>query len=59
MYNDIEYTDKKWKEIIQVRLRNVTGSREVIAESCFVVQEPIAHRGKWGALFGNQNRVNY
>lgn len=58
MYNDIEYTDKKWKEIIQVRLRNVTGSREVIAESCFVVQEPIAHRGKWGALFGNQNPIH-
>ena len=41
-----------------MRLRNVTGSREVIAESCFVVQEPIAHRGKWGALFGNQNPIH-
>lgn len=41
-----------------MRLRNVTGSREVIAESCFVVQEPAAHRGKWKELFGSQNPIH-
>ena len=41
-----------------MRLRNVTGSREVIAESRFVVQEPTAHKGKWSELFGNQNPIH-
>jgi len=36
-----------------VRLRNVTGSREVIAKSQFVVHEPAAYKGKWSAVFGN------
>ncbi|MEZ3514431.1 MAG: tRNA (guanosine(46)-N7)-methyltransferase TrmB [Lachnospiraceae bacterium] len=41
-----------------MRLRNVTGSREVIAESRFVVQDPAAQKGKWSVLFGNQNPIH-
>ena len=40
-----------------MRLRNVTGSREMIAESPFVVQEPAAHRGAWGAVFENSHPI--
>lgn len=36
-----------------MRLRNVTGSREVIAGSRFVVHEPAARKGKWREEFGN------
>ena len=42
----------------QVRLRNVTGSREVIAESRFVVHDPAAQRGKWGGIFGNDRPIH-
>lgn len=40
-----------------MRLRNVTGSREVIAESRFVVPEEEQKEcpGKWREIFGNQN----
>ncbi|MDE6220996.1 MAG: tRNA (guanosine(46)-N7)-methyltransferase TrmB [Lachnospiraceae bacterium] len=41
-----------------MRLRNVTGSREMIAESRFVVQEPAAQRGKWNAVFGNDHPIH-
>lgn len=40
-----------------MRLRNVAGSREVIADSRFVVQEPAAQKGKWREVFGNENPV--
>ena len=36
-----------------MRLRNVTGSREMIAGSRFVVHEPAAQKGKWCEVFGN------
>ena len=43
-----------------MRLRNVTGSREVIAESRFVVPEETLKEmpGKWQALFGNENPIH-
>lgn len=41
-----------------MRLRNITGSREVIGESRFVVHEPEAERGKWRERFGNANPVH-
>ena len=43
-----------------MRLRNVTGSREVIAESRYVVPEESLHDmpGKWHALFGNQQPIH-
>lgn len=40
-----------------MRLRNITGSREVIAESGFVIHEPDACAGKWKDIFGNGNPV--
>lgn len=43
-----------------MRLRNVTGSREVIAESRFVVPEETLKEmpGKWQALFGNEHPIH-
>ena len=43
-----------------MRLRNVTGSREVIAESRYVVPEESLHDmpGKWHALFENQQPIH-
>lgn len=41
-----------------MRLRNVTGSREVIADSRFVVHDPFAHKGTWNALFENENPIH-
>ncbi len=41
-----------------MRLRNVTGSREMIEESCFVVHEPAAWKGKWGDVFGNDGPIH-
>lgn len=40
-----------------MRLRNVTGSREVIAESAYVAHEPQQYKGKWKELFGNENPI--
>ena len=36
-----------------MRLKNIPGSREVIADSCFVIHDPEEYRGKWKNLFGN------
>lgn len=38
-----------------MRLRNITGSREMIAESRFVVHEPQEYKGRWRVLFGNDH----
>ena len=38
-----------------MRLRNITGSREIIGNSRFVIQEPKERKGKWKSLFGNEN----
>ncbi len=38
-----------------MRLRNVTGSREAIAKSRFVIQEPQKRKNRWRELFGNSN----
>lgn len=40
-----------------MRLRNITGSREVIGESRFVVHEPKECRGRWKEVFGNDHPV--
>lgn len=40
-----------------MRLRNISGSRDVIAESPYVVQEPQRYRGRWAELFGNPNPI--
>lgn len=36
-----------------MRLRNITGSREVIAENDFVIHDPEKRKGKWQEVFGN------
>ncbi len=41
-----------------MRLRNVTGSREIIAESPFVVHEPALQKGKWHEIFGNERPIH-
>jgi len=41
-----------------MRLRNITGSRETIGESIFVVHEPKEQKGKWRQLFGNEGPVH-
>lgn len=43
-----------------MRLRNITGCREVIAESPYVVQEPLRSRcaGGWREIFGNGNPIH-
>lgn len=38
-----------------MRLRNVTGSREMIADNDFVIHEPASMKGKWSEFFGNDN----
>ena len=40
-----------------MRLRNITGSREVIGESRFVVHEEKEYRGRWKEVFGNDNPI--
>ena len=40
-----------------MRLRNITGSREVIAASAYVVHEERECRGKWRELFGNSHPI--
>ena len=40
-----------------MRLRNITGSREVIAESDYVIHEPQNYKGNWKAVFGNDRPI--
>lgn len=41
-----------------MRLRNVKGSRETIAESEYVVKDENTMKGKWKDKFGNNNPIN-
>ena len=41
-----------------MRLRNITGSREVIAASAYVVHEERDCRGKWAETFGNRHPIH-
>ena len=40
-----------------MRLRNITGSREIIAACDYVVHEPQQYRGRWEELFGNNHPI--
>ena len=40
-----------------MRLRNVPGSREAIAESEYAINEPEFNKGKWKEIFGNDNPI--
>lgn len=43
-----------------MRLRNITGSREVIADSDYVVKESVLEQcpGTWHEIFGNDNSIH-
>ena len=41
-----------------MRLRNVPGSRDVIAASPFTVKNETEYQGKWNSLFGNDNPIH-
>ena len=41
-----------------MRLRNIPGSKEVIAYSAYVIQEPKNNKGKWKEVFGNAHPVH-
>ena len=40
-----------------MRLRNIPGSREAIAESEFVIHDEESCKGKWKEIFGNDNPI--
>lgn len=42
---------------IFMRLRNISGSRDIIAESPLVIHEPEKAKGKWNELFGNDHPI--
>lgn len=41
-----------------MRLRNITGSREIVATDKNVVQEPEKYKGRWSSLYGNNNPIH-
>lgn len=41
-----------------MRLRNVPGSRDMIAESRFTIKNETEYKGKWSRVFGNENPVH-
>ncbi len=41
-----------------MRLRNITGSREMIAESEFTLKDPEQYKGHWSEVFGNSNPIH-
>lgn len=40
-----------------MRLRNITGSREFIAQNDFVIHEPEQKKGGWNTVFSNENPI--
>lgn len=41
-----------------MRLRNISGSRDIIAESALVVHEPETYKNRWKEAFGNDNPIH-
>jgi len=41
-----------------MRLRNITGSREAVANDIYVIKEPEKLKGNWKSLFGNDNPIH-
>ncbi len=41
-----------------MRLRNIPGSREVIAENDWCIQEPEVQKGNWHSLFENEHPIH-
>ncbi len=40
-----------------MRLKNITGSREVIAANDYVIHDETKHKGSWNQIFHNQNPI--
>ena len=40
-----------------MRLRNVPGSRETIADSKYAINNPEEYKGRWNEVFGNDNPI--
>src|SRR5690554_4393535 len=43
---------------ISMRLRNIAGSREAVANDRYVITEPESLKGRWKTLFGNNNPIH-
>lgn len=41
-----------------MRLRNIKGSREIVAANEYVVHEPEQYKGRWNSLFGNDHPLH-
>ena len=41
-----------------MRLRNIPGADEVVANSSFCIQTPTEHRGNWSSIFENNNPIH-
>ena len=41
-----------------MRLRNIPGADEVIANSPICIDNPVEFKGKWNSLFGNDNPIH-
>lgn len=41
-----------------MRLRNIPGADETIADSPHCIQEPMAEKGRWHLIFGNENPIH-
>lgn len=41
-----------------MRLRNILGADEAIADSPHCIQEPMAEKGRWHLIFGNENPIH-
>ena len=41
-----------------MRLRNIKGAEEFIANSIYVIQKPQEYRGKWNTFFENENPLH-
>ena len=41
-----------------MRLRNIPGADEAMADSPHCIQEPMAEKGRWHLIFGNENPIH-
>ena len=41
-----------------MRLKNIPGADEAIADSPHCIQEPMAEKGRWHLIFGNENPIH-
>ena len=41
-----------------MRLRNIPGADDAIADSPHCIQEPMAEKGRWHLIFGNENPIH-